>query len=595
MRSEAPLDRDENPCRPRHFKPTLTPPCAADAPVSRSLDLAHKRLVTIGTAFALAFIVIGLRLADVTLLREPDAQVLRLEQPAVVQPVHYGRADILDRNGNVIATTLASPSLFANPHLIVDKPATARQLAKLLPGTNVAEIEAKLATDKSFVWLARHLTPGQEYAITALGIPGLDFEHEERRVYPAGVLAAHVAGYTDLDNKGLAGIERSFDTTLDSSREPLRLSIDLRLQAILKEEMQKQIDDYNGIGASGVVMDVRTGEILSLVSLPDFDPNQMREMAAKRGPSKDADDPRFNRATLGIYEMGSVFKIFNTALGLDDKKLTLASSFPTDPIHYGRFTIHDFAGEHIPNPANVTTIFMESSNIGSARMVQLSGPELQREFLGRLGLLRPAPIELPEVGGPEVPSPWREINAMTISYGHGLGVSQVQTAIAAAAVVNGGILHPASLIKHADGYVPAGERVLSEETSAEMRKLMRLVVTDGTGKMADVPGYLVGGKTGTPEKVVHGGYAKKAVMASFIGVFPMNDPQYMVYVTVDEPKGNKKSMGFETGGWIAAPAVKRVVARMAPLFGVKPQDETPDIHRAITIDLPGLSKKIAVN
>src|SRR5579862_2514193 len=471
MRSEAPLDRDENPCRPRHFKPTLTPPCAADAPVSRSLDLAHKRLVTIGTAFALAFIVIGLRLADVTLLREPDAQVLRLEQPAVVQPVHYGRADILDRNGNVIATTLASPSLFANPHLIVDKPATARQLAKLLPGTNVAEIEAKLATDKSFVWLARHLTPGQEYAITALGIPGLDFEHEERRVYPAGVLAAHVAGYTDLDNKGLAGIERSFDTTLDSSREPLRLSIDLRLQAILKEEMQKQIDDYNGIGASGVVMDVRTGEILSLVSLPDFDPNQMREMAAKRGPSKDADDPRFNRATLGIYEMGSVFKIFNTALGLDDKKLTLASSFPTDPIHYGRFTIHDFAGEHIPNPANVTTIFMESSNIGSARMVQLSGPELQREFLGRLGLLRPAPIELPEVGGPEVPSPWREINAMTISYGHGLGVSQVQTAIAAAAVVNGGILHPASLIKHADGYVPAGERVLSEETSAEMRKL----------------------------------------------------------------------------------------------------------------------------
>jgi cell division protein FtsI (penicillin-binding protein 3) len=595
MKSQAPLDRDQNPCRPRHFKPSLAAPCAADAPVSRSLDLSHKRLVTIGMAFMMAFFVISLRLGDVTLLHEPDAQVLRLEQQPVVQSVQFGRADILDRNGDIIATTLESPSLFANPHLITDKPGTAKTLAKLLPGSNAAELLARLSEDKGFVWLARHLTPGQEYAVTALGIPGLDFEHEERRVYPAGPLAAHVAGYTDLDNKGLAGIERSFDTTLASSHEPLKLSIDLRLQAILKEEMQKQIDDFTGIGGSAIVMDVKTGEILGLVSLPDFDPNAMREMAAKSGPSNDGKDPRFNRATLGIYEMGSVFKIFNTALGLDDKKLTLASAFDTSPIHYGKFTIHDFAGEHIPNPASVTTIFMESSNIGSARMVQESGPELQREFLGRLGLLRPAPLELPEVGFPEVPNPWREINAMTIAFGHGLGVSQVQTAIAAAAVVNGGILHPATLIKHADGYVPAGTRVISEETSSEMRKLMRLVVTDGTAKLADVPGYLVGGKTGTPEKVVKGGYAKKAVMASFIGVFPMNDPQYMVYVTIDEPHGNKKSFGFETGGWIAAPAVKRVVARMAPLFGVMPVDETPDVHRALTIETPGLSKKIAVN
>jgi cell division protein FtsI (penicillin-binding protein 3) len=341
-------------------------------------------------------------------------------------------------------------------------------------------------------------------------------------------------------------------------------------------------------------MDVKTGAILSMVSLPDFDPNAMRELAAKQGPSKDGNDPRFNRTTLGVYEMGSVFKIFNTALGLDDHKLTLASTFDTTPIHYGRFIIHDF--EQIPGPATVTTIFMLSSNIGSARMVLESGPEAQREFLGKLGLLRPAPIELPEVGTPEVPNPWREINAMTIAYGHGLGVSQIQTAIAAAAIVDGGILHPASLIKHADGYTPAGIRVVSEETSAEMRKLMRLVVTDGTGKQANFdPRYLVGGKTGTAEKSSHGGYAKKAVMSSFIGVFPMNDPQYMVYVAVDEPHGNKKSFGYETGGWVAAPAVKRIIDRMAPLFGVMPVEETPDIHRAITVDLPGLSKKIAVN
>jgi cell division protein FtsI (penicillin-binding protein 3) len=291
--------------------------------------------------------------------------------------------------------------------------------------------------------------------------------------------------------------------------------------------------------------------------------------------------------------MGSVFKIFNTALALDNKKATLNSMFDTTPIHYGRFTIHDF--ETLHGPASVTEIFMVSSNIGSARMVLESGPEAQKAFLGKLGLLRPAAIEIPEVGFPEVPNPWRDINAMTIAFGHGLSVSQIQTAIAAASIVNGGILRPATLIRHADGYVPAGTRVVSEETSSEMRKLMRLVVTDGTGKFGDVPGYLVGGKTGTAEKVEHKGYAKKALLSSFLGVFPMNDPQYMVYVTVDEPHGTKKSYGFATAAWTAAPVVKNVIARMAPLLGVRPIEETPEIHRALALDVPGLSKKIAVN
>ena len=560
MRSAAPLDRDDHPCRPRHFKPTLKAPCATDAPATRSLDLSHKRLVSVGMVFVLAFLVISLRLADVTLLHEPDANVLRLEQQPVVQPVSYGRADIIDRNGDVIATTLQSPSLFANPRLIADKAGTARQLVRFLPGIPVGELQARLAADKGFVWLARHLTPGQEYAITALGIPGLDFEHEERRVYPAGPLAAHVAGYTDLDNKGLAGVERAFDGALATSHEPVRLSIDLRLQAILKEEMQKQIDDYNGVGASGIVMDVKTGEILGLVSLPDFDPNAMREMAIKLGPSKDGNDPRFNRATLGIYEMGSVFKIFNTALGLDDKKLTLASAFDTTPIHYGRFVIHDF--EHIPGPASVTTIFMESSNIGSARMVQESGPELQREFLGKLGLLRPAAIELPEIGRPEVPNPWREINAMTIAFGHGLGVSPLQTAIAAGPIVNGGVLRPATLIKHAEGYVPAGVRVVSEDTSEEMRKLMRLVVTEGTGKKPMSRAIWSAARPGRPTRCPRSPMRKRPLMASFIGVFPMNDPHYMVYVTIDEPHGNKKSVRLrDRPAGSPPPAVKRVIAR----------------------------------
>jgi cell division protein FtsI (penicillin-binding protein 3) len=327
---------------------------------------------------------------------------------------------------------------------------------------------------------------------------------------------------------------------------------------------------------------VRSGEILSMVSLPDFDPNDLNTAIPKT---------IFNRATLGVYEMGSVFKIFNTALALDSHKSTLTSIYDTRPITIGRFTIHDY--HPFNRPASVTEIFMESSNIGSARMVMENGPEVQRAFLDKLGLLRPPAIEIPEIGAPEVPHPWREINAMTIAYGHGLSVSPIQTAIAASAIVNGGVLRPATLIKHAEGYVPAGTRVIAEHTSEEMRKLMRLVVTEGTGKNADVPGYLVGGKTGTAEKVEGRGYAKKALLSSFIGVFPINDPQYMVYVIIDEPHGTKKSYGFATAGWTAAPAVARIIARMAPLFGIKPIDETPDIHRAITIDLPGAGKQVA--
>jgi cell division protein FtsI (penicillin-binding protein 3) len=576
-----PLGREDNPCRPRHFLPVAGASTAL-APLGKSLDIGRKRLVVTGAVFALGFLVIGLRLAQVTLLSKPDAALTHLVQPAVVKSVDYGRADIVDRNGIVLATTLDSPSVFANPHLIADPADAAHRLAGLLPGADEPELLTKLTSDKSFVWLARHLTPTQQYAVNALGIPGVDFEREERRVYPNGPLAAHVVGYSGLDNKGLAGIERSFDPALDSARQPLQLSIDIRLQAILREEMAKTVADFSAIGATGIVMDVRSGEILSMVSLPDFDPNDLNTAIPKT---------IFNRATLGVYEMGSVFKIFNTALALDSHKSTLTSIYDTRPITIGRFTIHDY--HPFNRPASVTEIFMESSNIGSARMVLESGPEVQRAFLDKLGLLRPPAIEIPEIGAPEVPHPWREINAMTIAYGHGLSVSPIQTAIAASAIVNGGVLRPATLIKHADGYVPAGTRVIAEHTSEEMRKLMRLVVTEGTGKNADVAGYLVGGKTGTAEKVEGRGYAKKALLSSFIGVFPINDPQYMVYVIIDEPHGTKKSYGFATAGWTAAPAVARIIARMAPLFGVKPIDETPDIHRAITIDLPGAGKQVA--
>jgi cell division protein FtsI (penicillin-binding protein 3) len=578
----APLEGDDNPCRPRHFLPVASTSSAL-VPQTQALRLGRNRLLVTGSVFVFAFLTIGVRLTQVTLLPKRDAALTHLVQPQSVKSADYGRVDIVDRNGVVLATTLDSPSLFANPHHISDPDDAAHKIAQALPGTNEAELKAKLGSDKSFVWLYRHLTPSQEYAVNALGIPGIDFEREERRLYPQGPLAAHVVGYSGLDNKGLAGIERSFDEALDGEHEPLQLSIDIRLQAILREEMEKTIADFTAIGACGIVMDVRSGEILSMVSLPDFDPNDLNTAVP---------ETIFDRATLGVYEMGSVFKIFNTALALDTHKSTLFSMFDTRPITIGGYTIHDY--HPFNRPASVMEIFMESSNIGSARMVMENGPEVQRAFLDKLGLLHPPAIEIPEIGQPGVPHPWREINAMTIAYGHGLSVSPMQTAIAAASIANGGILRPATLIKHAEGYVPAGTRVIAEETSLEMRKLMRLVVTEGTGKKAEVPGYLIGGKTGTADKVsAHGGYAKKTLLSSFIGVFPINDPQYMVYVIIDEPHGTKKSYGFATAGWTAAPTVARIVARMAPLFGIKPIEETPEIHRVITIDQAGTGKEVA--
>ena len=576
------VNGDEDPCRPRHFKPSAEGPNDADHPLTRALDLSRIRLVKMGAMFVIAFLVISLRLVDVTVLETNDSHLNPL---AVAKPLEYSRADIIDRNGNLLATTLRTQSLFADAKQITDPAGTAASLAKILPDTGEAELETRLKSGKGFIWLHRHLNPDVVDAVNELGIPGLDFRPEEQRVYPQGSLTAHVVGYSGLDNHGLAGMERSFDAALDVHQEPLQLSIDVRLQAIVREEVQKAINDFSAIGGAGIIMDCHTGEILAMVSLPDFDPNDMSSVVPAT---------IFNRSTLGVYEMGSVFKIFNTALALQNKKATLDSYFDTvHPIHIGRFTIHDY--EPQKHPITVAQIFMLSSNIGSAKMALESGGQVQESFLGSLGLLRPAAIELPEVGAPHYPNPWHDINTMTVAFGHGISVSPLQTLVAANAIVNNGVLIPATLIKRADGYQPAGTRVISAETSFQLRRLLRLVVTDGTGRNADVPGYLVGGKTGTAEKVSGRGYAKKALLSSFIGLYPINDPEYITLVSIDEPHGTKKSYGFATAGWTAAPATARIIARMAPLLGQMPITETAEIHNAYTVDFPGKSTKIAAD
>jgi cell division protein FtsI (penicillin-binding protein 3) len=340
--------------------------------------------------------------------------------------------------------------------------------------------------------------------------------------------------------------------------------------------------EFSAAGAAGVVLDARTGEVLAMASLPDFDPNE---------PAAYAPETRFDRATLGIYEMGSTFKIFTTAMALESGVTTLEDGYDaSDPIHIARFTIRDYKPKG--RWLSIPEIFIYSSNIGAAKMALDVGGIRQRAFLGRLGLLEPAHIEVPEVGTPMVPSPWREINTMTVAYGHGLAVSPLQMAAAVAPMVNGGVLHRPTLLARSGAV--HGERVLSERTSDDIRRLMRANVVEGTGTHAAVPGYLVGGKTGTAEKNEGGTYNRKSLLSSFVAVFPMIEPRYVVLTILDEPKGTEETHGFATGGYVAAPAAGAVIARMASLEGVEPVDEgAPDIREALNVDLNSRGRRLA--
>jgi cell division protein FtsI (penicillin-binding protein 3) len=577
------MSQDENPCRPRHFRPDPCGPAApAEGPARQSLDQSHTRLLITAALFCLVFAAIAVRLVDVMAFGARDVVVVHREP--VAAPAY--RADITDRNGVLLATTLDTPSLFADPRQVLDAKDAARKLAAVLPDLDKQELVQKLGSGKEFVWLKRHLTPREEAAVNALGLPGLEFRDEGKRVYPEGNLFAHVVGFDDTDGKGLAGVERGLDDSLRHG-QPARLSLDARLQFILRDETAKAMDQFNAIGAMGLIMDVRSGEVLAMVSLPDFDPND---------PSTFTDKTSFNRVTLGAYEMGSVMKIFTIAAALDDKVTTLQGGYDaTNPIKIGRFTIHD---DHAQRRwLSVPEIFEYSSNIGAAKMALDIGAERQRDFLGKLGLLREPHLELKEVAAPLMPQVWRPVNVMTIGFGHGLSVSPLQVAQAASAVANGGIFHPATLLKRPAGAPDTGTRVLGDATSVEMRKLLRLVVEHGTGKLANAAGYLVGGKTGTAEKVSGHHYAVHALLSSFLGVFPVNDPRYLILVSVDEPHGNKSSFGFATGGWIAAPAVKNTIERMASIVGIQPVDEdSPEIRRSLMVDLPPpQGRKLAAN
>lgn len=530
---------------------------------SSLLNQSKIRLIAAASIFFLGYFAIGLRLADLTLLKERPAE----ENAVHAAAVHAVRSEILDRNGDVMATSLAMTSVYADATLVSDPEQLARKLAQTLPDQSKSSLAEKLSSEKKFVWIARNITPKQAYAVNALGEPALEFRQENRRVYPAGNLAAHIVGYTDIDDNGISGAEKGFNSLLAAGKEPVRLTIDMRLQHILHRELSAAVKKFKAKAGIGAIMDVNSGEILAMVSLPDFDPHR---------PGEATDNTRFNRSTLGVFEMGSTFKLFSTAAALDSGTVRFNSVFDaTEPIRYGRFTIADFHPEK--RPLTVPEMFIHSSNIGTAKMAASLAPNTIKDFYKALGFFEPAPLPLPEKGMTLYPRPWRELDTMTTAYGHGIAVSPVHLLRAGAAVVNGGTLvTPEIILSKTAPLLPKGKgpRVISPETSTKMRQLLELTVAAGTGGNAKVDGYRVGGKTGTAEKInARGGYNTQALLSSFLGFFPIDKPRYEILAILDEPKAASDTYGYATGGWTAAPVVAKVIEQMGPLYHILPEDD----------------------
>jgi cell division protein FtsI (penicillin-binding protein 3) len=477
------------------------------------------------------------------------------------------RADIVDRDGQALARTIDAWTIGLHPAKIIgNKLDVARKLAELMPEKDAATYLQMMRSGRSFYYLRRRAPPGLGAAINELGEPGLALEREPDRLYPQTTLAAHVIGYTDIDGRGNAGMERAFDERLRDPElrgEPLTLSISGRIQQALEHELGDAMSKFSAIGAAGVVMDIHTGEVLAMTSLPQLNPN-----AAGQGTP----EARFNRATLGVYELGSTFKPFTVAMAMDSGIIKSFGQLYNCPqaLHVAGRTITDT--HPFGRACSVAEIMKESSNIGTAQIADQIGPTRQKAFLKKMGFLDKVQVELRERGRTLTPGAnWNQIETMTVGYGHGIAVTPLHLATGYATLFNGGIYRPATLLKVDKNHAPGpGHRVFSEDTSYKMRALLRLVVMEGTGKKADAPGYRVGGKTGTAEKIVGGHYTSSLVVTSFAGVFPMDEPRYVVVVMLDEPHATAETFGFHTAGWNVAPVVSKAISRIAPMLGVRP-------------------------
>mgnify|MGYP003630066019 CR=1 FL=1 len=528
---------------------------------------AKNRMIIAIACFGVFYAIIGGRLVQYG-LRSPEtvSSIARPDQLLVSRP------DLLDRNGEVLATDIRTVSLFAEPNKIIDADEAIELLATVLPDLDMRGIHRKLSSNSRFQWLRRQLTPKQQSQILSLGIPGIGFRPETRRFYPGGPTASHVVGHVNIDNRGIAGMEKYIDgqglgdlaaagLTVNEDMNPVKLSLDLRVQHVLRDELAAAMDRYKAIAAAGVVLNIHTGEVIGMSSLPDYDPNNPVEALQK---------DRLNRMSAGTYEMGSTFKVFTTAMGLDSGQIKLTDEIDArGSIRIGGFTIRDFHGKN--RMLTVPEVFIYSSNIGSARIADMVGIEGHQEFLTRLGLLSRMQTELPEVATPTQPSVWKKINSVTISFGHGVATTPLQTAVAAAALMNGGkLIEPTFMPRTAEEADKVAVRVIQPSTSKSMRDLMEMNVAKGSGRRAEVEGFHVGGKTGTAEKVVNGRYSSAVRFNAFVSAFPIDNPDYVVLVVIDEPKP-EEGKHSATAGLNAAPMVSAIIRRSAGFLGVKPR------------------------
>ncbi len=540
-----------------------------DGVKKQSADQTRHRLFLVGFLFLCVYVVLGVRLTSLAIEAE-TRDIARSNWTG--NALMTARPNLVDRNNEVMAQDLTTYSLHADPRKVAYPSEMLDKLASVLPDLDREKILRRMRGNGHFVWIKRELTPSQQARILDLGLPGLSFDRETRRFYPGGAVASHLVGYVDIDNRGIAGFEKFVDDNwLNSLREagfstndamaPVAMSVDMRVQHVLRDELKKAVQRYQAIAATGIILNAKTGEVVALSSLPDYDPNDI---------SGTFTPDALNRATAGIFEMGSTFKAITTAMALDSGLVGMNDSFDArKPLRQGRFTIRDFHAKR--RILSVPEVFIYSSNIGTAKMALAVGVDGHKRFLENLGLLGTASHELPEIGRPQSPKEWKTLSSMTISFGHGVSVTPLQTISAIASLVNGGKLIPPTFRPRSQEEANLlARQVVSEATSDKMRYLFRLNVEEGSGKRAEVDGYSVGGKTGTAEKVVNGRYSSDKKLNSFISAFPINDPQYVMLVMIDEPQpveGQKAA----TAGLNAAPTTAAIIRRIATTLGVYPR------------------------
>lgn len=544
---------------------------------NKSRARAESRLLIMGLLFAGAFLTVGARMSVVSMSEASEPRT-----SFAGSRIQAERADIVDRNGRILATNLETHSVYAHPQDMIDPAHAATELARIFPDLDAEKLLRRFQDGRRFYWVKRKISPEQKQAVHDIGEPGLLFGRREMRLYPNGSLAAHVLGGAsfgdedvhDAELLGVAGVEKHFDAQL---RDPangdkaLTLSLDLTVQAASEHVLYGGMKLLNAKGASSVLMDAHTGEIISMVSLPDFDPNDRPNPPTQGQP---ADSPLFNRAVQGLYELGSTFKIFTAAQSMELGLATPETQIDTaGPLRWGKFRIRDF--RNYGPQLTLTKVIVKSSNIGTARIAQLIGAERQQAFLKALGFFEPTQVELVEASGaqPLLPKNWSELSTMTISYGHGMSASPLHLAAGYAAIANGGTKVTPTILKQDQAI--KGPRVMTEASAIESRTMLRKVVSEGTASFGEVPGYAVGGKTGTADKPLTNGrgYYEDKVIATFAAMFPAHDPKYVLIVALDEPVETSGDEPRRTAGWTAVPVAAEMIARVAPLLGMRPEVE----------------------